>query len=82
MITDHTAAATPAEWQNAAGLSTPSTEDTAQKIKALREAAARELDEALNSDALASDRAQLLEQGLEFHSEHGDQQCPVCGKGA
>ncbi len=82
LITDHTAAATPLAWQNTAGLSTPSTEDTAQKIKALREAAARELDEALNSDALASDRAQLLEQGLEFHSEHGDQQCPVCGKGA
>ena len=33
------------------------------------------------SDALAADRAQLLEMGLDFHEHFGDQKCPVCGHG-
>ncbi len=33
------------------------------------------------SDALAADRAKLLEHGLTFHEQHGTQQCPVCGQG-
>lgn len=82
LITDHASAATPPAWQQAAQLSTPSDDEAAPKLKALREAAASEQEEARNSDALASDRAQLLEQGLDFHDVHGDQQCPVCGQGS
>ena len=82
LITDHASAATPPAWQQAAQLSTPSDDEAEPKLKALREAAASEQEEARNSDALASDRAQLLEQGLDFHDEHGDQQCPVCGQGS
>ena len=33
------------------------------------------------SDALAADRAKLLEHGLTFHEQHGAQPCPVCGQG-
>ncbi len=82
LITDATASTTPPAWQQAERLITPSPEDAGQKLTALREAAASEREEARTSDALASDRAQLLEQGLEFHEQHGDQQCPVCGEGS
>jgi energy-coupling factor transporter ATP-binding protein EcfA2 len=82
LVTDHTATATPPAWRQAAALLTPSTDEVSPKLKALREASVSERDEARTSDALASDRAQLLEQGLEFHDEHGDQQCPVCGQGS
>ena len=82
LITDATASTTPPAWQQAQRLSTPSSDDAAQKLTALREAAASEREEARTSDALAADRAQLLEQGLEFHERHGDQQCPVCGQGS
>jgi DNA repair exonuclease SbcCD ATPase subunit len=81
LITDQAAAATPPAWQQAVRLATPSTDDAEQKLKALREAATSEAEEARNSDALADARTQLLEEGLEFHEEHGDQQCPVCGQG-
>ena len=82
LITDHASTTTPPAWQQAARLSTPSNDEAAPKLKALREAASSEQEEARNSDALASDRAELLEQGLEFHDQHGDQQCPVCGQGS
>lgn len=81
LITDHAAATTPTAWQQAAQLSVPSNEDLVLKLISLRDAVVREEEEAQNSDVLASDRLKLLEQGLEFHSEHGDQQCPVCGQG-
>jgi ABC-type lipoprotein export system ATPase subunit len=82
LVTDHTATATPPPWRQAAALLTPSADEVSPKLKALREASASERDEARTSDALANDRARLLEQGLEFHEEHGDQQCPVCGQGS
>lgn len=82
LITDHASTTAPPAWQQATRLSTPSNDEAAPKLKAFREAAASEQEEARNSDALASDRTELLEQGLEFHDQHGDQQCPVCGQGS
>mgnify|MGYP003472238811 FL=1 len=82
LITDATASTTPPAWQHAQRLTTPDAEEVGQKVTALREAAASERAAARTSDVLASDRAQLLEQGLEFHERHGDQQCPVCGEGS
>jgi DNA repair exonuclease SbcCD ATPase subunit len=82
LITDQAPATTPPAWQQAARLATPSADEAEQKLKALREAATSEAEEARNSDALADARTQLLEEGLEFHEEHGDQQCPVCGQGS
>jgi ABC-type hemin transport system ATPase subunit len=82
LITDATATTNPTAWQEAARLTTPALDDVAQKLAALREAATSERAEARNSDALAIDRAQLLEQALEFHDQHGDQPCPVCRQGS
>lgn len=82
LITAATAATTPPAWQQAEGLTTPSSDDADQKLKALKEATASEQDEARTSDALATDRAQLLEEALEFHAQHGDQPCPVCKQGS
>jgi energy-coupling factor transporter ATP-binding protein EcfA2 len=81
LIGEATAQTTPPAWQQAERLSVPPAEDVALTLTALREAAASEQEEALNSDALAADRARLLEQGLDFHAQHGDQNCPVCGQG-
>lgn len=82
LITQGTAMTTPPAWQQAERLSSPSADEVGQKAKALREAAASEGEEVRNSDALAVDRAELLAQGLEFHEQHGDQLCPVCGQGS
>ena len=81
LITDGTTAAVPQAWQRAERLSTPDPEDVALKCMALRSAAESERQEVDRSDALAADRAQLLERGLDFHKHHGDQKCPVCGHG-
>lgn len=81
LITDGTAAAVPQAWQRAERLSTPDPDDIELKCAALRSAAENERQEAECSDALAADRAHLLELGLGFHSHHGDQKCPVCGQG-
>ena len=81
LITDGTAAAVPQAWQRAERLSTPDPDDIALKCSALRSAAESERQEAERSDALAADRGQLLELGLDFHDHHGDQKCPVCGHG-
>ena len=62
-------------------MTTPEPEDIALKCAALRSAADSERQEAERSDALAADRAQLLEMGLDFHEHFGDQKCPVCGHG-
>ena len=82
LVTDGAAATTPLAWQQAAGLSTPEEDEARQKVEVLREAAIKEQREAELADALTSDRVQLLQQGLEFHAKHGDQQCPVCGEGS
>ena len=82
LITDAAASTTPPAWQQAQGLTTPSSDDAAQKLEALLEATASEQAEARQSDALATDRAQFLERGLAFHDQHGDQPCPVCGHGS
>lgn len=72
----------PVEWEQARQLSAPSTEDAESKCTALR-SAARALQQGVRRiDALAADRAQLLESGLEFHDQHGDQPCPVCWQGS
>lgn len=81
LITDGTAAAVPQAWQRAERLSTADPDDIALKCSALRSAAESERQEAERSDALAADRGQLLELGLDFHDHHGDQKCPVCGHG-
>jgi energy-coupling factor transporter ATP-binding protein EcfA2 len=71
----------PAAWTQAGQLSVPSAEDAQPKCEALRSAARAEQQEVQRADALAADRAQLLEASPEFHEQHGDQHCPVCGQG-
>ncbi|MEB3982518.1 AAA family ATPase [Mycobacterium sp. 663a-19] len=71
----------PTAWEQARQLIVPSGEEVDSKCTALRSAAQAERREAQRVDALAADRAQLLESGLEFHDQHGDQRCPVCGQG-
>lgn len=81
LITDGTAPSVPPAWQRAERLTAPETDDIALKCTALRSAAESERQEVERSDALAADRAQLLEMGLDFHEHFGDQKCPVCGHG-
>ena len=81
LITDGTDAAVPQAWLRAERLTAPEPEDIALKCAALRSAADSERQEMERSDALAADRAQLLEMGLDFHEHFGDQKCPVCGHG-
>lgn len=81
LITDGTASGVPQVWQRAERLIAPDPEDIALKCTALRSAAESERHEADRSDALAADRGQLLEKGLDFHEHFGDQKCPVCGHG-
>lgn len=75
------AADLPAAWEQARQLLAPGVGDADAKCTALRSAAQAEQREALRVDALAADRAQLLESSLGFHHQHGDQPCPVCGQG-
>lgn len=82
LIAGDAGAPIPSAWRQAERLAAPAAEEVDEKLTALREAASSERNEARNSDALVSDRAKLLEQGLEFHEQHGDQQCPVCGEGS
>jgi DNA repair exonuclease SbcCD ATPase subunit len=70
-----------ATWEHARQLTQPSAEEVEPKCAALRSAAHAEQREVKRVDALAADRAQLLESSLEFHDQHGDQRCPVCGQG-
>lgn len=82
LITDAAAAAIPAAWTQAAGLASPTAEDVEPLLTALRAATLNEQAETRSSHALADDRARLLAQGIEFHEQHGDQQCPLCGEGS
>jgi DNA repair exonuclease SbcCD ATPase subunit len=81
LITDGTHAAVPQAWLRAERLTTPDPDDMALKCAALRSAADSQRQETERSDALAADRAELLEMGLDFHEHFGDQKCPVCGHG-
>ncbi len=81
LITQGAASSVPFTWQQAQRLAAPTDEEIRDKCAALRSAAENERDEERRSDAVAADRARLLEQGLGFHSDHGDQPCPVCGQG-
>ena len=81
LITDGSDATVPQAWLRAERLTAPEPEDIALKCAALRSAAESEHQEVERSDALAADRAQLLESGLDFHEHFGDQKCPVCGHG-
>lgn len=76
------AADIPAAWEQACQLVVPSAEDVELKLAVLRSAAQAERQEALRADIVAADRARLLESSLEFHEQHGDQSCPVCGQGS
>jgi energy-coupling factor transporter ATP-binding protein EcfA2 len=80
LITDG-AAHVPTVWEQVRQLVVPSAEEAEPKSLALRSAAHAEQREVQHVDALAADRAQLLESSLEFHDHHGDQRCPVCGQG-
>ena len=75
------AAHVPASWQHAHQLVVPTAEEAEPKCAVLRSAARAEQQEAQRVDTLAADRARLLESTLEFHDQHGDQSCPVCGQG-
>jgi ABC-type hemin transport system ATPase subunit len=75
------AANVPAAWEQARQLLVPTLEEAQLKCSVLRSAAQAEQEEAQCTDMLAADRARLLESSLEFHDQHGDQRCPVCGQG-
>ena len=81
LITQAAASTVPPAWQQAARLTAPTSDEVDDKCTALRQAAQSEHEETQRSDALAADRAKLLEHGLTFHEQHGTQQCPVCGQG-
>ncbi|MET0758515.1 MAG: hypothetical protein ABWY39_11450 [Mycobacterium sp.] len=81
MITQVAASTVPSAWPQAARLITPTSDEVEDKCTALRQAAQSEHEEMQRSDALAADRAKLLEHGLTFHEQHGAQPCPVCGQG-
>jgi DNA repair exonuclease SbcCD ATPase subunit len=82
LITDGIGAPAPAHWQQAQQLGAPAADEMSQRLTTLREAARNEREEARNSNALAVDRARLLEGGIEFYNRHGDRPCPVCGEGS
>lgn len=71
----------PSSWEHARQLVVPAAEEADPKCAVLRSAALAEQREVDRADTLAADRAQLLESSLEFHDQHGDQNCPVCGLG-
>lgn len=71
----------PAAWEHASRLAVPTAEEAEPRCAALRSAAQAERQEARRADTVAADRARLLDSGLAFHDQHGDQSCPVCGQG-
>ena len=81
LITEGAAASVPHAWLQAVRLTMPTAEEIHDTCTALRSAARNEIEESRRADALAADRARLIEQGLTFHDQHGDQPCPVCGQG-
>ncbi|QZT57896.1 ATP-binding protein [Mycolicibacterium austroafricanum] len=81
LITEGVNTAVPQAWTRAERLSAPEPEDIALKCEALLSAAESQRQEMQRSDALAAERAKLLEMGLDFHEHFGDQKCPVCGHG-
>lgn len=81
LITEGASTTVPSAWSCAQNLATPDDEDVAQACQVLRSAADAEKEEVARADLLTADRARLLEVSLEFHANHGDQKCPVCGSG-
>ena len=81
LITEGVGVASAEAWQQAERLAAPAAEEARVKISSLREAAVVEQQELKNTDALAADRVKLIEQGLQFHDQHGDQPCPMCSIG-
>ncbi|TDK99185.1 recombinase RecF [Mycobacterium paragordonae] len=71
----------PPSWEQARRLVVPNADHAEPKLAVLRSAARAEQREAQRADTVAADRARLLESGLEFHEQHGDQSCPICGEG-
>ncbi len=82
LITAGTGTSIPFAWQQAQRLTTPSLDEVHAKSAALKSAAKSERQEIRRTGGLAADRARLLETGLTFHEQHGDQPCPLCGRGA
>lgn len=81
LITDVGLSTVPPAWQQARQLTTPASDAVALTCTALRSAAADEQAESRQADVLAADRATLLSAGLQFHEQHRDERCPVCGQG-
>ncbi|OBK22390.1 ATP-binding protein [Mycobacterium asiaticum] len=71
----------PASWLIARQMAVPGADEADPKLAALRSAAQAAEEEAQRADAVAADRARLLESSLRFHERHGDRSCPVCGRG-
>ncbi|OBG82604.1 recombinase RecF [Mycobacterium sp. E802] len=81
LISDRTTSAMPSAWSCAQNLTVPDEQDVALACQVLRSAADAEQEEVGRADVLTADRVRLLEVSLEFHANHGDQKCPVCGGG-
>ncbi|MHC9296587.1 AAA family ATPase [Mycobacterium sp. LTG2003] len=81
LISGGTASTVPSAWSYAQSLTAPDEQEVAQACHALRAAADAEKEEISRADVLTADRVRLLEVSLEFHANHGDQKCPVCGGG-
>ncbi|MGE5697260.1 MAG: AAA family ATPase [Candidatus Sericytochromatia bacterium] len=81
LITQGAASSVPFAWQQAQRLAVLTADEAQPTCAALKSAAENEREEMRRSDALAADRARLLDIGLTFHADHGDQPCPVCGQG-
>jgi recombinational DNA repair ATPase RecF len=65
-----------------AGLEAPGADDVKTAADGLEAAATALRDMGGTEAAKARQTAELLGAALEFHAGHGDQDCPVCGKGA
>lgn len=82
LVTDGAANSVPAGWRAASLLPIPEDDDVTRLCDALRIATDAVATEMNRVDALAADRARIVELALAFHTEHGHTPCPVCGVGA
>lgn len=82
LVIDSAASSVPPGWREASRLPIPEDDDVTRHCAALRAATDAVAAETNRVDALAADRARILELALAFHGEHGDTPCPVCAVGA
>jgi energy-coupling factor transporter ATP-binding protein EcfA2 len=72
---------TDAVLRGLAALSPPAREEVEETAEELR-LAARDLAATVGTDAERANRvADLLQRALDLHAHHGDQDCPICGRG-